>query len=345
MEQGDLLTHQVELLGDQSFETARVYRSHWCISHDRSRSLNRYGSGSSHCNRSALRRRSRTITIGREAGIKVGDERVDVGEVSHQIAQGEIDAELIPECLADLGQQEGIEAELEIRGVTDQFLFRNAGEIGEDSADRSGDRSAAAGGFGHAHNVIGKGDLGGAGLDRRGESRWGIGQGLGIDPVSFAFERIGRQRHALARFGSVEGTPVDLDSGSPEFPERFEGVGVVAARFLDVAAGGKGEVSGFAIERLAHDTGEGRAGPDFEEELLRLLRPERGDGPMEAHRLSEVFRPVERIGRLLSGQPCAGDSGKDRNAGAAQLDVREFGGELCDDRIHHPRVEGVPGLQ
>ena len=124
-----------------------------------------------------------------------------------------------------------------------QYFF-----IGEDSADRSGDRSAAAGGFGRAHNIIGKGDFGGAGLDRRGESRWGIGQGLGIHPVSFAFERIGRQRHALARFGSVEGTPVDLDSGGPEFPERFEGVGVVAARFLDVAAGGKGEVSGFAIE-------------------------------------------------------------------------------------------------
>ncbi len=98
-----------------------------------------------------------------------------------------------------------------------------------------------------------------------------------------------------------------------------------------MAAGGEGEVSGLAIERLAHQSREGRAGADFEEELLRLLGSESDDGAVETHRLAEVFRPVERIGRFLRGEPLAGDGGKNRNVRTTQLDAGELGRELLDD--------------
>ena len=68
----------------------------------------------------------------------MGDEGVDAGEIAHQVAEGEIDAELVAERLADLGEQERVKAELQVGGVTGQLLFRNAGEIGEDGAQQMG---------------------------------------------------------------------------------------------------------------------------------------------------------------------------------------------------------------
>ncbi len=162
LKQRDLLTHQVELLSNETFETARIDGGHGRVSHDRSRSLNHHRSRRCHGNGSTVYRRrrrtgyrnhrrrgrngrpSRAILIRRQRRSRVGHQRVDLVEVAHEIAQGEVDSELVAERLADLGEQERIEAEFEIRGVSDQFLFGNPGEIGENGADRFGDGGAAA---------------------------------------------------------------------------------------------------------------------------------------------------------------------------------------------------------
>jgi hypothetical protein len=62
-----------------------------------------------------------------EGRIEMGDERIDVGEVAHEITQGQVDTELVRERLADLGEQQRIKTEFEIRGVSDQFLGGNPG--------------------------------------------------------------------------------------------------------------------------------------------------------------------------------------------------------------------------
>ena len=104
--------------------------------------------------------------------------------------------------------------------------------------------------------------------------------------MAFPFKGIGRQDDALAGLARIEGGPVDLDSGCPEFAEGLEHIGVVAAGLFDVAAGRDGDVSGLAVEGLARESGEGLAGADFDKKLLGFFRAESHDGAMEAHRFA-----------------------------------------------------------
>ena len=66
----------------------------------------------------------------------------------------------------------------------------------------------------------------------------------------------------------------------------------------------------------------------------------------EAHRRTQVARPVGRVGRLCGGDPGAGHvrhEGDLRRAAGARW--RDRVGEGREDRVHHRGVEGVRGVQ
>src|SRR5690606_1109289 len=102
-------------------------------------------------------------------------------------------SELLAEGLAHLGQEEGIEAQLEEGSLAVEFLCGNSGEFGQDRAEGRGDGITTAGRSRRAH----RGDWfcrdrsrfrPRQGLDRRCRSKR-----FRIDPMALALKGIGWQ--------------------------------------------------------------------------------------------------------------------------------------------------------
>ena len=159
-----------------------------------------------------------------------------------------------------------------------------------------------------------------------------------VNPVTLAFKRIRRQRHAPSRLMRVNTAPVDRHARQPQLAQRVENERLVGARLLRVTqrradAGGR---RGFDL--LARQPAQRLTRPDFQQHRVGLFQ-QFAHTVAEAHRLSQMPRPVLRIDRLRRGDPSAGDVGNEGPLRRLQRDGLELIHKFCQDRRHHRRVK------
>ncbi len=131
----------------------------------------------------------------------------------------------------------------------------------------------------------------------------------------------------------MERLPVDFGAGGEEVGEAVENrhiAGVIIAQRLQPPD-----------PALRQEAEEHRARPDLDR---RGDVAERLGGRGKPHRRAELAHPIGRVGELVAGRR-AGHGRDDRLSRRAQPGLRGDFGELVEDRLHQPAVEGVRDAQ
>ncbi len=160
-----------------------------------------------------------------------------------------------------------------------------------------------------------------------------VGRRVGdrVDPVAGPFERIGGQGHAPARLAR-EGRAVELAPREPEPAKRAQQEVGVGRGFLRVADGGDDVVAGAAPRILAGQRAQHLTRADFEEDAFGVLHQPRNP-VREQHGRAQVADPVLGIGRLVLGDPVAGQVGEEGALRLVQGDALNLFAELGQDRL------------
>ena len=83
-----------------------------------------------------------------------------------------------------------------------------------------------------------------------------------------------------------------------------------------------------------------RPGPTSRKEARHLV-VDGGQTFVKQHRLPQMTAPVFGIGRLLVGDPFAGDVGDERKLRRLEVDAAQQFDQRSHCRLHHHRVEGM----
>ncbi len=95
---------------------------------------------------------------------------------------------------------------------------------------------------------------------------------------------------------------------------------------------------------LARHAGEAVARSHLQQQPAGLGE-QLADAVAEADGMAQVARPVAGIGGLFGRDPGAGDVGQEGDARRRQRHALDLAQEWAEDRFHHPRVEGMGGVQ
>lgn len=220
------------------------------------------------------------------------------------------------------------------------------GEGVAEGESRAEDHPGVAGGHGRARGGQGQ-PLPAGGVEpavRVGGGSRAAGEFGGLDPVAAPLEGVAGQPHRAAAARALDRGPVDGDTGAPRGAEAPQQVGVVGNVLAGVPQGADGTAARAPTVVGAGEVGEVLAGADLQQDEAGVGEQD-VEGVAEPHRLTQVGAPVLGAGRLLGGEPGAGDVRQHRNLRGVQGDTADRFGEGGDGAVHAGGVEGVRGVQ
>ena len=148
----------------------------------------------------------------------------------------------------------------------------------------------------------------------------------------------------------AQSNPVDLSSGQPQLGHSRQHTGPLGIVFRSIGQGRNRNLVLGIGSMLSRQSCQSPARPQLDQDsigvsVVVLITPHFQNRIGKPHRLSQMLRPVLRVGRLLVTHPITRNGREDRNLGRRQFELAD---ELCkriDDLVHHRRVESVRSMQ
>ena len=165
-----------------------------------------------------------------------------------------------------------------------------------------------------------------------------------LDPVAAPLEGVAGQPYRRTTGAAVDGRPVDGRAGAPQGAQAGQQVRRVVGAVAGVPQRSDGGARVAPCPVGADEAGEVLAGADLQRHQRRVGE-QRVERVAEPHRPAQVVAPVLGAGRLLVGDPGAGDVGQEREGRGVQGDRAHLLDEGVDGAVHVGGVEGVRGVQ
>ena len=285
----------------------------------------------------------------------VRGERFESSEVLEQLPEADLDAKSARQRNRRLRKEKRVKAELEQAGCAGRAAQIDSGEIGEDAFEQFEPVRLRLGCGGRCferrrsylsrlrwRRWSGPRKRFRLRLDRRLVIRRGGGERKRnargkIGKVTLALEGISGEGDAAARVAGMNGGPIHRHACEPETGQgrgdRILFARVFRNRMDEV-------VMRLFRPVLPRELRERLSRARLEERVAGMLQ-QRARRVCKAHGRAQMIRPILRVGRLLGGEPLAGDTRENRDRRRVKRDAAHRFRERCDDRIDHRRVEGV----
>ena len=148
----------------------------------------------------------------------------------------------------------------------------------------------------------------------------------------------------------AQSNPVDLSSGQPQLGHSGQHTGPLGIVFRRIGQGRNRNLVLGVGGMLPGQSRQSPARPQLDQDSIGvsvfvLITPHFQNRIGKPHRLSQMLRPVLRVGRLLVTHPITRNGRENRNLRRRQFELAD---ELCkrsDNLVHHRRVESVRSMQ